>query len=134
MPSSSWLARLLARARRPQADPGHRRQKRSRWNPAPFRLEPLEERLAPAFDLTLVATGTAGVTRTVVAGTATYEATATGAKLGWIDIATDLGSGLNVVVTSGTGGAEAGNITDTLAGVGIASAAGTSLTFQSGSG
>src|SRR5262245_26936759 len=97
-------------------------------------LEPLEDRLAPAFDLGLSFLATVGVTRTLLATTATYEATATGANLSWLDVGTDLSSGLDVVVTSGTGGEEGGNITDLSPNVTIGNAPNTLLTFHSGSG
>src|SRR6266545_4895225 len=83
--------------------------------------------------MTLSLAAQANVTRTVLATTATYEATATGANVNWADIGTDMAAGLNVVVTSGATGTEAGNITDQT-GNSIANAATTSLTFQSGSG
>src|SRR5437588_12913749 len=78
-------------------------------------LEALEERVVPAFDLTLSLNPTVGVTRTVTAGTASYDATASGANLSWLDIGTDMAAGLNIVVTSGASGNEAGNITDLVA-------------------
>src|SRR5260221_344047 len=52
-----------------------------------LRLEWLAERLAPAFDTTLSLAATANVTRTVASGTATYEATASGAKVSWLEVA-----------------------------------------------
>lgn len=98
------------------------------------RFERLEERLVLSFDMTLSLAATAGVTRTVVVTTATYEATATGANVSWVDVGTDMAAGLDVVITSGITGTEAGNITDLTSNIALANAAGTSLTIQSGTG
>ncbi len=130
MASPSWLGRLIARARRRPSEP----PVRSRWTPAPIRLELLEERLAPAFNLTLSLDATLGVTRTLVGNTATYEATASGANLDWNDVISDLQSGNNVVVNSGSAGTEAGNITNSLASLLLDNLTATSLTFESGTG
>ncbi len=118
---------------------GKRRRRAAGFIPAgkgPYRtleLERLEDRVVPAFDLLVNATGaTAGVTATVSGTTTTFTATATGAHLNVNDIVTALNTG-NVVVDSGATGTEAGDITIN-AGVTQPGANGAALTFQSGSG
>src|SRR6185437_14421428 len=76
-------------------------------------LEPVEDRLVPAFDRTLSNAATVGVTSTTVAGTTTLTATATGANLQWADVANALNNNVNVVISNGNTGAENGDITDT---------------------
>src|SRR5439155_1767400 len=98
-------------------------------------VERLEDRIVPAFDLTLSLNPTVGVTATVVPGTTTFTATASGANLSWADIANTLAvTGDNVIVNSGGGGTEAGNITDQLLGGIAVNNLSKNLSFQSGSG
>src|SRR5262245_27995491 len=96
-----------------------------------LRLEALEDRLAPAFNLTVGTGATAGVATTVSGTTTTFTANATGAFLSVADVVTALATG-NVVVDSGSTGTENGDITIS---AGITSpVAGSTLTFQGGSG
>jgi hypothetical protein len=110
--------------------------RRNRVHPSHLaRIEPLEARIAPAFTLTLSFDASAGVTTSTAGGTTTFTATATGANLSWLDIATAMASGSNVVVNSGATGAEAGNIIDLFAAnKTISNPSGTSLAFESGTG
>ncbi|HEY2911458.1 MAG TPA: hypothetical protein VGI99_14500, partial [Gemmataceae bacterium] len=87
----------VVRARRP----------RTRLN-----LEPVEDRVVPAFDLALSNAATVGVTSNDAAGTRTFTATATGANLDWADVAIALNNNLDVVISNGNTGAENGDITD----------------------
>ncbi len=103
-------------------------------------VERLEDRVVPAFNMTISNNPTVNVTPTTVgipATTVIFEANALGANLSWADITTALTTqNLNVVVDSGDGGTEAGHITDQT-GANIANtdpADGKSLTFQSGTG
>jgi hypothetical protein len=74
-------------------------------------LECLEDRLAPAFTMTVgTAQPTANVSMTVNGTTTTFAATGTGAFLNTADLTTALNGG-DVVVNSGSAGTEAGNIT-----------------------
>jgi fibronectin-binding autotransporter adhesin len=93
----------------------------------------LEDRVTPAFNLTLSSIATVGVSSSTVAGVTTFTATATGANLNVSDIAGQLIAGNSVIVTSGSAGTEAGNITANT-GLGVANAANTSVTIQSGTG
>src|SRR5688572_4470487 len=102
-----WLKWLRARQRRQGRSSG-----RSVYRPT---MEPLEDRTAPAFNLTLSFEATTGLSREIVANAATYEANSPGANLSWNDIVNDLLAGRDVVVDSGTLGAEAGDITSTVA-------------------
>ncbi len=102
-------------------------------------IEVLEDRTTPAFDLLIVTFGggTTNVTATVNAGTTTFEATGTGATLDIDDVATALGAGNNVVITTGSGGAEPGNITNSIPGGGVGLNGvqpGLTVTFQTGTG
>src|SRR5262245_50218776 len=97
------------------------------------RLEGLESRELLAFNLSISAAATTGVTTTSVAGTTTFEASASGANLSLDAIDAALKSGNNVLITGGANGSEAGTISTS----GVSSrtfdnAAGTSLKFQSG--
>ena len=94
----------------------------------------LEDRITPAFNMTLSLNATVGVTTATVAGTTTFTATATGANLQWQDLFNAFVAGNNVVVNSGSAGTEAGNITD-LTGNQLPGLPGNqTLTFQSGTG
>ncbi len=97
-------------------------------------MDVLEDRITPAFDLVLSSV-TSNVTTTASAGVTTFEATGTGAALSLFDVFTALGTG-DVIVTTGTGGTEAGNITTPVLGAssGAAIASARSLRFRSGSG
>jgi len=53
-----------------------------------------------------------GVSSSTASGTTIFTATATGANLSWNSIQSALQAGDNVVVSSGSTGTEAGNITD----------------------
>src|SRR5688572_33420043 len=75
-------------------------------------IEPLEARIAPAFTLTLSFDASIGINSNVAGGTTTFTATASGANLSWLDIAIAMAGGSNVVVNTGSTGAEAGNIID----------------------
>jgi hypothetical protein len=70
-----------------------------RRRPSPPRLERLEDRLAPAFNLTVSAALTVGVSSSFSGGTTTFHATATGANLSTADVVTALMAG-NVVIDS----------------------------------
>jgi hypothetical protein len=70
----------------------------------------MEERVVPAFDLTINGDAvTANVSSSFTAGTTTFNATGTGAILDVDDIEGALALG-NVIITTGASGAEAGNI------------------------
>jgi hypothetical protein len=71
-------------------------------------IEPLEARIAPAYTLALSFDATSGVTVSTAAGTTTFTATSSGANLSWLDIAIAMGSGVNVIVSTGSAGSEAG--------------------------
>src|SRR5207249_630546 len=83
---------------------------RPRSSRRPF-VEHLEDRVVPAFNMTLSLAATVGVTTTPnspVAGTTTFSASASGANLSWVDIANTLAvAGDNVIVNSGSAGTEA---------------------------
>src|SRR5438874_2052524 len=72
-------------------------------------VESLESRDLLAFNLTISTDPTANVSSATVHGTTTFSATANNANLDVADIDTALGAG-DVVVTSGDGGLQAGNI------------------------
>ncbi|MFL5329457.1 MAG: hypothetical protein ACJ8C4_11135 [Gemmataceae bacterium] len=93
----------------------------------------LEERLTPAFNMTVQLSATVGMSTVTLAGTTTFKATASGANLDWQDVANALGAGNNVVVDSGSTGTEAGNINVSAIGIGLLPG-NQKLTFQSGSG
>ncbi|HEY1379409.1 MAG TPA: VCBS repeat-containing protein [Gemmataceae bacterium] len=94
----------------------------------------LEDRVVPAFNMTLSVNATVGVTAATVATTTTFTATATGANLNWHDVENALLVGNSVVIDSGSTGSEAGNITDQT-GAQLASLPGNqSVTFRSGTG
>lgn len=94
----------------------------------------LEERITPAFNVSLSLDSTVGMTMMTAAGTTTFTANATGANLSFADIGTELLAGKNVVVDTGSTGTEAGNITSLITNITINTSPGVSLTFQSGSG
>ncbi len=74
-------------------------------------VETLSDRIVPAFDLAIngdVATSNVG--SVFAAGTTTFTATGSGATLDVADIGTALTVG-NVVITTGSGGAQSGEIT-----------------------
>src|SRR4051812_8583909 len=73
-------------------------------------LERLENRELLAFDLTISPAATAAVSSSTASGTTTFTATATKANLSLSDIDTELQAGRDVVLDSGSTGAEAGNI------------------------
>ena len=107
-----------------------RRTPRRPLSPA-LRLERLEDRLTPSFDLTVASAATTGVATTVSATTTTFTAVATGAVLNSADIITALNTG-DVVVDSGSTGAENGDITINVP-VTSPLASGHSLIIRSGS-
>jgi hypothetical protein len=71
-------------------------------------LEILEQRLPPAFDLTIGSAPTAHVLHDAAGH---FTANAAGATIAVGDIATDLLAGKSVAITNGPGGSEGGNIT-----------------------
>src|SRR5437660_516967 len=98
-------------------------------------IEVLESRIAPAFTMTMSLGATTGVNVTVAGTTATYTAVAHGANVNWQDVENSLSSGDNIVISSGAGGTEDGNITDiTGAQLGAPIGNGLTITVQSGSG
>jgi hypothetical protein len=129
MKLNNWFTTIQSlrnRARRTQCAP------RRRYSHKPV-VEGLEERVVPAFDLTVGAgQATANISSVSVLGTTTFTPTASGAFLNANDIFTALSSG-NVVVTSGALGAETGNIT-IAAGLTGPNGLNNSLTFESGTG
>ncbi len=94
----------------------------------------LEDRITPAFNMTLSNFANVGVTLTTAGTTTTFTATATGANVAWGSINAALATGNSVVVTTGTAGTEAGNITDQTGGILLNLPGNQSLTFQSGTG
>src|SRR6476661_4489012 len=74
--------------------------------------ERLEGRILFAWNMTLSLNPTVGVTSSTTSGITTFTATATAANLSWSSIQSALQAGNSVVVSSGSTGAEAGNITD----------------------
>ena len=130
MPQTKWRRWLNGLSRTFFGAPGRLKPRRAPYRG--LRLEPLEDRLVPSFDLTVGSTAaTSGVTSSVSGTTTTFTATATGAFLNTADIVTALNTG-DVVVDSGSTGAENGDITID-AGVTNPLASGNALTFQSGS-
>ncbi len=97
-------------------------------------IEPLEERRLLAWDMTLSANASFNVTQASAVGTTTFTASGAGANLNWQDVVNALGGGDNVVISSGSLGAETGNITDQSGAQLLGIPSGLSLTFQSGSG
>ena len=98
-------------------------------------MERLEGRVLFAYDATLSLGPTIGFTSSTSNGTTTFTASGPGANLSWADVAGQMAGGDNVVVSSGSGGTEAGNIADQApTGTAIDNAAGTTLTLESGSG
>src|SRR5689334_8060488 len=95
------------------------------------RLESLESRELLAFNLSLSTSATANVSFTDTATTRTYTATGTNANIKFSDIQAALSFPLNlsVVINTGAGGAEAGNITAS-SDVSFINAAGTGLTLN----
>src|SRR5689334_358383 len=73
-------------------------------------LERLEGRTLFAWNMTMSLAETVGVSSSTVSGTTTLTANASGANLCWASVQNEFQAGNNVVVNSGTGGAEAGNI------------------------
>lgn len=115
------------RPRRKHAAPTQRLR---RYRPV---VEGLEERLAPAFDLLISTAPTnTAVSKVTDNGLTTFTAIGTGANLSGNDVMAELNAGNNVLVTSGTGGNEAGSITLT-AGISFTGPAPRSLTLVSGS-
>src|SRR6185437_6165267 len=97
-------------------------------------IEALEDRTLLSWSMTLGTSPTISVSSSTAGATSTFTATATGANLNWSDVSTALATGQNVVVSSGSQGTEAGNITD-LSGAQISSIpTGLNLKFESGSG
>lgn len=125
----NWLKlpqSLADRARRSRCAP------RRQYSSKPV-VEGLEERVVPAFDLTVGAgQATSNVSSISVLGTTIFAPTASGAFLNANDILTALNSG-NVKVTSGDAGTEAGNIT-IAAGLTGPNGLNNALTFTSGTG
>lgn len=75
------------------------------------RFDMLEDRVVPAFNLGITTNATVGVDVQTAAGTRTFTANATGANLDVDDILTALVTDdLNVVISTGSTGTEAGNI------------------------
>jgi hypothetical protein len=73
-------------------------------------LQPLEDRVAPAFTLTINGdAATSGVSNNFANGITTFTATANGATLDVDDIEAALAVG-DVLITTGSGGSQAGNI------------------------
>src|SRR5947209_10531981 len=94
----------------------------------------LEDRITPAFNLSISSAATVGMTQQLVANTVTFTATASGANLNFNDLGAQLNAGHSVVVDSGSTGSEPGNITCN-GGFGTAPISpNTGLTLQSGSG
>lgn len=115
--------------RRRLADP--RRLPRTRR----LSMTALEDRITPAFNTLISLNPTIGVNVATVAGTTTFTANASGANVSILDVSNELSLGRNVIVTSGSTGAEAGNIAMSgFANTSLNNLAGTSLTIQSGSG
>ncbi len=127
MPVRSWIRRLWTR---PVTAHTHFSSQFGR------NLEALEDRVVPAYDLHITfASSTSNVTASTNAGTTTFEATGPGATLNFIDVTNELQAGLNVIVTTGSGGNEAGNITRGYEfAVGGTFPSGTTLSFRTGSG
>lgn len=75
-------------------------------------IEALEDRTLFAWNLAIGLTPTQNVAATAAGGTVTYTAVGSGASLDWSDVTVALAAGNSVVISSGTSGAEAGNITD----------------------
>ncbi|HQR05717.1 MAG TPA: autotransporter-associated beta strand repeat-containing protein [Gemmatales bacterium] len=95
----------------------------------------LEERITPAFNTSLSLAATANMSIVTAAGTTTFTATATGANVNMDDINTELAAGRNVVVDTGSTGAEGGNIaTSGLGSYAFTPVANHSLTLQTGTG
>lgn len=97
-------------------------------------VEALEDRTLFAWNLAIGHAPTQNVAGTLAGGTMTYTAIGTGATLNWSDVTSSLAAGDSVVISSGTTGTQAGNITD---GTGVQSGAipqNLNLTFESGSG
>ncbi|HEX5242159.1 MAG TPA: hypothetical protein VFW23_02770, partial [Tepidisphaeraceae bacterium] len=74
--------------------------------------ECLEGRILFAWNMGLSTNADFGVSSSTASGTTTFIATATGANLSWNSIQSALQAGNSVIVSSGSTGAEAGNITD----------------------
>src|SRR5262249_45273630 len=118
----------LFRSRRPRNSRNEKRKNHCRP-----RLEALEDRVVPAFNLALVNNAaTLNVTPMTDASGTTFTATGAGATLNVADVLTALNAG-DVVVDSGSTGAEAGNITVN-ADLAYTDPAAHSLTLQTGSG
>lgn len=100
-PLTRWLPHLPRKRSSPPRPPAGRRP----------RVESLEERLAPAWDVTVAAAVTANMTVSTSGGTRTFTATASGANVNVVDIQTALLAGENVSIKTGTTGAETGNLT-----------------------
>src|SRR5262245_14617937 len=81
----------------------------SRTSPQRHRpqLEALEDRVVPAFNLTISTDPTVGV----VLANGAFTATASGANINVAAIQFELNIGNNVTISNGTSGGEAGNIT-----------------------
>src|SRR5262245_61743615 len=118
----------LFRSRRPRNSRNEKRKNHC-WP----RLEALEDRVVPAFNLVLGSAATTGVTSSLVGNETTFTATATGATLNVADVLAELNLGHDVVVDSGSTGSEAGNITVN-ADLAYTDPAAHSLTLQTGSG
>ncbi len=73
--------------------------------------EQLEDRTLLAFDLSISAAATAGVSTVNSGGNRTFTATAPGANINVADIQAGLVANLNVVISNGSTGVETGNIT-----------------------
>ena len=108
MPLSGWFRRLLG-SRNTEASPVRQRSGQcsgsSRPRGHPF-VEHLEERVLPAFNLSISNAATTGVA--VTGGT--FTATATGANINVGDLVSALNAGNDVAVSNGTTGTEAGDI------------------------
>lgn len=120
---------ISRRARQPYSERRHS----ARRNYVRPSLEALEDRVVPAFDLSVSTGLTANVSVNTAAGVTTYTATGTGATVNNADIVAQLNLGNNVVISSGSTGAEAGTIT-VVNGVVYTGLGARSLTLISGTG
>lgn|GEM_PF-1949854 len=84
-----------------------RAKRRTRSSRLPRAAQILEQRVLPAFDLTIGVGATIGVTETTAG---VFEATETGAFLNVADIQSRLAAGDNVTVSTGADGSEGGSL------------------------
>lgn len=105
-----WLQKLFRPQTRTRPD---RRRPMKRSNRPVLLLEPLENRVLPAFNLSIAGADVA-VSIVDAAGVRTITATGTGASVNVATIQSGLSSGLDVVIDNGSTGAENGTITWTV--------------------